>query len=211
MEHLLVDNKKVSKRLGNFYSIRDLLAKGFNPLQIRYLLISTHYKTQLNFTFAGLDAAKNALNRVQDFILRMQELQKHSTGAGSVDDLIETHYLQFAEALGDDFNISQGLATLFDFIRQVNVLADENKISTENAGAILSFLQKINGVLGFLEFAEQEEIPADLVTALEQRLQARKDKNWALADQLRDLIHNRGFVIEDTASGARLKKGAQIS
>lgn len=207
VEHLLVDNKKMSKSLGNFYSIRDLLEKGFNPLQIRYLLISTHYKTPLNFTFAGLEAAKNALNRIQDFILRMQELKIHSTGAGDIRALIEDHYLSFAEALGDDFNISQALATLFDFIRQINILADENKISAVDAEATLTFLEKLNSVLGFLEFTAQEEIPADLSAALEQRIQARKDKNWALADQLRDMIHNRGFVIEDTAAGARLKKG----
>ncbi len=207
VEHLLVDNKKMSKSLGNFYSIRDLLEKGFNPLQIRYLLIGTHYKTQLNFTFAGLEAAKNALQRLQDFILRMLELKKGTAPNGDVSPLIEKCYLEFAEALGDDFNISQGLGALFDFIRQINIQADENKIGSGDAEEVLRFLQRLNEVLGFLEFNIQEEIPADLVEALEKRIQARKDKNWALSDQLRDLIHERGFVIEDTPTGARLKKG----
>ncbi len=209
VEHLIVDNKKMSKSLGNFYTIRDLLEKGFNGTQIRYLLISTHYKTPLNFTFAGLEAAKNALSRIQDFILRMQELAASSTAIDTDQTLplIEQCHLAFAEALGDDFNISQAMASLFDFIRQVNGVADTKQISKHDAEAVIEFLHRINDVVGVMEFAGQEEIPADLQAALEQRVQARKDKNWALSDQLRDLINSRGYVIEDTASGARLKKG----
>lgn len=208
VEHLIVDNKKMSKSLGNFYSIRDLLQKGFSGQQIRYLLISTHYKTPLNFTFAGLDAAKNALTRIQDFILRMQELASSSTAATSqaTFSLIEKCHMEFAEALGDDFNISQALGSLFDFIRQINGLADNKQMTADDAKAVLEFLHRINDVIGVLDFTQNDEIPADLQNALEQRIQARKDKNWALADQLRDLISSRGYVIEDTSSGARLKK-----
>jgi cysteinyl-tRNA synthetase len=208
VEHLIVDNKKMSKSLGNFYTIRDLLQKGFSGTQIRYLLISTHYKTPLNFTFAGLDAAKNALSRIQDFILRIQELAATSTSvdADAVLPLIERCHLAFAEALGDDFNISQALASLFDFIRQANALADTKQISKHDAEAVLEFLHRVNDVIGVMEFSQQDDIPTELQHALEQRIQARKDKNWALADQLRDLISSRGYVIEDTASGARLKK-----
>ena len=209
VEHLVVDGKKMSKSLGNFYTIRELLQKGISGLQLRYLLISTHYKTPLNFTFAGLDAAKNALNRIQDFIIRMHELQKVSSAgpATATTPLIEKCYSDFAEALGDDFNISSALASLFDFIRKVNSLADENKLTSSDAEAVLQFMERLNEVLGVMDFSnEEEKIPEDLILALEKRIQARKDKNWALADQLRDEIANRGYVIEDTASHARLKK-----
>lgn len=210
VEHLVVDNKKMSKSLGNFYTIRELLEKGFSGVQIRYLLLSTHYKTQLNFTFAGLDAAKNAITRIQDFILRMQEIAQAGlvTDAQAAVKLITQCHLSFSEALGDDFNISQALASLFDFIRHVNGLADAKQLSSADAEAVLKFLQKIDTVLGVMEFTHNEEIPTDLQDALQQRIQARKDKNWALADQLRELINSRGYVIEDTSTGARLKKGS---
>lgn len=209
VEHLIVDNKKMSKSLGNFYTIRDLLAKGMSGVQIRYLLISTHYKTPLNFTFAGLDAAKNALSRIQDFIIRMNERSRDTSVAstGAVEPMIQKCYVHFAEALADDFNISPALAALFDFIRQVNVLADDNKIGADDAKSVLKLLQRLDEVLGVMEFSPAEDdIPQDLQEALKNRIQARAEKNWALADQLRDLITSRGYVIEDTSSGARLKK-----
>lgn len=211
-EHLVVDNKKMSKSLGNFYTLRDLLAKGYSGIQVRYMLLHTHYKTSLNFTFTGLDAAKTTLQRVQDFIRRMQEIAASSQFASvAASDLVTARINQdlhdFASALADDLNISSALAALFEMIRDFNGLADEGKLNSIDASNILKLLQEYNRVLGVFSFEEQDvEIPQYLNEALQKRNEARQAKNWAEADALRDMILQAGYVIEDTTTGIRLKK-----
>ncbi|WP_059359207.1 cysteine--tRNA ligase [Parachlamydia acanthamoebae] len=205
-EHLIVDGKKMSKSMGNFYTLRDLLAKGFSGVEVRYMLLQTHYKTQLNFTFEGLDAVRHSLRRVQDFIRRVQEI-KGSADSGSVAPVIERTLYAFAKALADDLNISVALAALFEMIREINTLCDKGLVGDSEAAEILDFLQKINQVLAIFTFEVQaEQIPQELQDALEQRNIARQNKNWSEADRLRDLIHSHGYIIEDSVKGARLKK-----
>ena len=205
-EHLLVDNKKMSKSLGNFFTLRDLINKGYTGRQVRYMLLQTHYKTQLNFTFTGLDAVKNSLQRIQDFIQRLEGI-KHSEEVTDVNHILKGAFFTFTESLADDLNISLALASLFDLIREINTLCDADKIGRIQAGAILQFLKQINEVLGILSFNQlDEQIPKELEEALIKRVQARENKDWKLSDSLRDFITNRGYVIEDTAHGARLKK-----
>lgn len=211
-EHLIVDNKKMSKSAGNFYTLRDLLEKGYNGTQVRYMLLQTHYKTQLNFTFAGLDSIKVTLQRMQDFIRRMQELGASEPSSHTVDvinPILSGAIRDFAHALGDDLNISSALAVLFELVRDMNGLADSGKVSPREARHTLALLQKCNEVLGVLSFEEQTpEVPQHLQDALEKRIEARKMKNWAEADALRDLILREGYVIEDTPTGMRLKKNS---
>lgn len=203
VEHLLVDHKKMSKSLGNFYTLRDLLKKGYSGSEVRYLLLSTHYRTQLNFTFAGLDAARASLQRVEDLTLRLQTIQ----GEHPVSGALERANLRFKTALADDLNISAALAALFDLLRELNTLADERKLGATEAKAALHLLSQWDQVLGVLPLHKKaEEIPQDLLGLLEQRESARKGKNWSLSDQMRDAILARGYVIEDTPQGARLKK-----
>lgn len=205
-EHLIVDNKKMSKSLGNFFTLRDLLNKGFSGTQVRYMLLQTHYKTQLNFTFAGLDAVKGSLQRLQDFIQRLFEINRpHSSGL--VEPAVEKALKAFTESLSDDLNISAALAAVFDLVREINALADGGKVGKQEAERVLALLKRFNEVLGILSFEPQiEEVPKDLEEALARRIEARQQKNWALSDKLRDLITSRGYVIEDTPDGARLKK-----
>lgn len=205
-EHLIVDNKKMSKSLGNFYTLRDLLNKGFTGRQVRYMLLHTHYKTQLNFTFAGLDAVKVTLQRLQDFILRLQTIDQPMSH-GFIEPILARTHQTFAEALADDLNISSALAALFDMVREINALCDAGHVGKDEAAKALDLLQRFDTILGVLSFEKPvEEIPQDLEEALARRIEARKQKNWALSDQLRDLITGRGYVIEDTPQGARLKK-----
>lgn len=205
-EHLLVDHKKMSKSLGNFYTLRDLLAKGFTGMQVRYLLLQTHYRTQLNFTFQGLEAAAGSLERLSDFITRLRDIQQ-AGGEGLVSPILEKTLHHFTEALADDLNISPALAALFDMVREINTLCDAKKVSSQEATATLDLLKKIDQVLGVLPLQPEElEIPQDLQEALEIRQKARQEKNWALADAQRDRIFARGYLIEDSPSGARLKK-----
>lgn len=202
-EHLLVDHKKMSKSLGNFYTLRDLFKKGYTGQELRYMLLSTHYRTQLNFTFAGLDAARSSLTRISDLIARLRTIKAtHSP----VLDLNKTQE-RFKAALADDLNISAALAVLFDFIRELNTLCDEDKLGAQEAASVLELLSTWDQVLGVLPLEEkQEEIAADLLSFLEQRETARREKNWRLSDEMRDAIHARGYLIEDTPNGARLKK-----
>jgi cysteinyl-tRNA synthetase len=205
-EHLIVDGKKMSKSLGNFYSLRDLLERGFSGTQMRYLLLQTHYKTQLNFTFAGLEAAKGSLQRLQDFIQRMFDIHSDKSSA-LVAPVLEKAWNAFSCALADDLNISTALAALFDMVREINVLCDQGQIGCQGAEQVIEILKRFNTILGVLIFeAEDAAVPKELKEALAQRIAARQQKNWVEADRLRDLIASRGYVIEDTPQGVRLKK-----
>jgi len=205
-EHLLVDHKKMSKSLGNFYTLRDLLAKGYTGPQIRYLLLQTHYRTQLNFTFAGLDAAAKSLERLGDFIARLRTMND-SHNHKMVEPVLKKTFEAFSQALADDLNISSALAAIFDMVREINALADTQKIGREEAQRTLYFLEQIDQVLGVLPFeAATGDIPANLAELLEKREEARALKNWAVADACRKELLTHGYLIEDTPQGARLKK-----
>lgn len=203
-EHLIVDGKKMSKSLGNFFTLRDLLKRGHSPRQIRYMLLQTHYKTKLNFTFEELEAVKKSLARLNSFVIRMQEID-----ADDVLGAVELHLNKcrhgFREALADDLNISVALAAIFDFVREVNALADEGRVGKADAELILQFFAELNEVLQVLEFREVE-VPGELLLMLEEREAARRERDFARADTLRDAILARGYVIEDTPQGRRLKK-----
>lgn len=205
-EHLLVDHKKMSKSLGNFFTLRDLLAKGYTGVQVRYLLLQTHYRTQLNFSFAGLDAAAKSIERLGDFILRLRQIDQ-MTNSGLVEPFLKNARTLFTESLADDLNISPALAALFDLVREINCLCDADKVGKEEAQKVLHLLQQFDQVLGVLPLqASTEEVSRELQELLAQREAARACKNWKAADAARDQILSSGYVIEDTPSGARLKK-----
>ncbi len=209
-EHLVVDGKKMSKSLGNFFSLRDLLNKGFSGRQVRYMLLQAHYKTQLNFTFTGLESVAQTLRRLDDFIQRMQDTRKDSSkkdASSKIQPLLEKALNGFTIGLADDLNIAVALATIFDLVREVNALGDKDEVSAEDAASILDLFKKMDAVLGIFSFESQAEaIPQDLQEALEKRIQARKDKDFKQSDLLRDQILKAGYIIEDTAAGPKLKK-----
>ncbi|MBP9840920.1 MAG: cysteine--tRNA ligase [Simkaniaceae bacterium] len=205
-EHLLVDGKKMSKSLGNFYTLRDVLGKGFSGREMRYLLIATHYRTPLNFTFEGLSASRHALERIHTFIERLTSFQETTSVTSLITSPLEKAKNLFKEALADDLNISAALAALFDLIREVNTLMDEKCFTEQEASLVLGVLHDFDRVLGFLPFtSEPLSIPEKVQKAFEERQRARANKEWKRADELRQEILLQGFVIEDTPSGARLK------
>lgn len=350
-EHLLVDHKKMSKSLGNFYTLRDLLQKGYLGEEIRYELLRVHYRTQLNFTFAGLDGAKATLQRLFDFISRLkairhekmhkaldlilekalpeipqkkeirerilfdvtskkgrdildpailspiversigQILEKgallqriltqtkeekdrsllhaildktlhhhpevstilslviHEVRDEKERDILDFEWMkpilqkafaqvdtqtkgvekvllvlkekknhgyilpvlrkameEFSQHLADDLNISAALGALFEMVREVNGLCDKDQVGISEAEDVLDFLRKIDEVLGVLFTEKEEGIPQELLEILERREEARKKKDWALADECRSILFSEGYQIEDTPQGARLKK-----
>lgn len=205
-EHLLVDHKKMSKSAGNYYTLRDLLQKGYKGREVRFLLLSSHYRTQLNFTFQGLSAAVSSLERIDDFVDRLSSVEE-AKDMKKIEPLIQEAEKGFKEALADDLNMPPVLAALFDLIRPVNALIDKKEISKKEAEKTLQFLHKIDAVLGVIFFGKQEaELPLELLELLQKREEARARKEWKLADECRDLLLNRGYLIEDTPKGARLKK-----
>ncbi len=202
-EHLIVDGKKMSKSLGNFYTLRDLLDKGYTGAEVRYLLLATHYRTQLNFTFDGLEAARQTLARIADFVHRLRSASAPSGPAAPIDEARTA----FKAALGDDLNISVALAALFDFMKKINTLIDKGQLTSAEATATLDFLKELNTVLAVLPLEEKAlEIPAEVTAAFEKRQAARAAKDWEEADKQRDYIQAQGYLIEDSPTGTRVKK-----
>lgn len=202
VEHLMVEGKKMSKSLGNFYTFKDLLEKGFSGREVRYLLASVHYRSSLNFTLEGLKGAQSALERIDDCIDSLKQINKQDSAIEIKENLKEAKKL-FEEALFDDFNVSKALSVLFEIIRFTN--QSQSKLSKDQADQILKLIQEFDQVFGFC-FKQKQQVPQRILDLLDRRISARKEKNFALADQLRDAILNEGYLIEDTPSGARVKK-----
>lgn len=207
VEHLIVDGKKMSKSLGNFFTLRDLLSKGYKGQEIRYLLLQTHYKTQLNFTFDGLVGARHALERIQYFIARLQSISAMGEIYSPYAVLLAQTHQKFHTAFADDLNISNALAAIFDLIREANVWMDQKLIPKQQAISTLELLKSFDRILAVFNFNEQpDEISDELKNALKEREAARISKNWKEADRLRDYLLSQGYLIEDTPQGPSLKK-----
>lgn len=205
-EHLLVDGKKMSKSLGNFFTLRDLLKQGHSGRCLRMMLLHTHYRTQLNFTFQGIDAAKAALQRLDDFVLRLKSYK----ASEKLDGFTQQNYLSdvlkgFSLALADDLNISEALAKLFDLIRHINALIDREELSDVDVKEVFALLHLMDSVLGIFDF-QADLVPAEIQALVEERTKVRKEKNWKRSDEIRDELLKMGYVIEDTPSGVRVKK-----
>jgi cysteinyl-tRNA synthetase len=207
-EHLLVEGRKMAKRLGNYYTLRDLTGKGFDPMAIRYLMISTHYRQQLNFTFSGLEAAKNTVDRLANFMRRLLSAQGKHSGV-ELEKLVNSVQKSFEQAMDDDLNISTALAALFDFIREANNLLDRNMVGKEEAQNVCGLVLRFDKVLGVIgEVRKEEKLPKDAQELIRKREEARKAKDWMTADKIREQLKSMGIVIEDTPKGVewRLEK-----
>jgi len=205
-EHLLVEGKKMAKRFGNFYTLRDLLAKGYDPIAIRYLLLSTHYRQQFNFTFEGLEAAKGAVDRLRNFVRRLHDTDGKDS-KGKVAVLASKLEACFGGSMDDDLDIGTALASLFDFVREINNLLDANRVSKAEAAEVGGLIMQIDAVLGVIgEVKMQEALPAEIDALVQKREEARKAKNWKEADAIRTQLKAMGIVLEDTAQGVRWHK-----
>jgi cysteinyl-tRNA synthetase len=202
-EHLLVEGKKMAKRFGNFYTLRDLLAKGHDPMAIRFLLLSTHYRQQSNFTFEGLEAAHATVLRLRNFVRRLLDAEGAGSG-GKIAELTAQVQAGFGGAMDDDLNVSVALAALFDFVRDVNNLLDTNKVSRAEAEAVVELMAGFDGVLGVVGKVETEEtLPKQAEALIKMREEARKRRDWKRADEIRVQLKELGVVVEDTAVGVR--------
>ena len=191
----------MSKSLGNFYTLRDLLDKGFTGREVRYALIGVNYRLQLNFTFDGMNGARQSLLRIDEWIGRLREL----AGKNEPDPNYEPAQSdRFFAALDDDLNISAALAELFEQIRATNRAMDNEKLAAKEAAALLRWWEGINQVL---QLQTEEQSASDEVLALlERRAAARAAKDWSSSDAIRKQIEDLGWIVKDTKEGQKLAK-----
>ena len=198
--HLLVDGQKMSKSLGNFYTLSNLLEQGYTGREIRYALMRVHYRAPLNFTWEGMEEARQALARIDEWLARLRESaamkidkDKDATQPGQ----------QFEEALDGDLNISAALGFLFETIRETNRAMDQNELDAASAKAWLDWWKRINKVLD-LETENEIPPPAEVAQLAKDRENARREKKWNQSDELRDRISARGWEVRDTKDGQKL-------
>lgn len=197
--HLLVENQKMSKSLGNFYTLRDLLAKGWSAREVRFALLRVHYRVPLNFTFESMEESRQALSRIDLWRSRLSEEHPESGG----DKILPGD--RFAEALDDDLNISAALGYLFESIRQTNRAMDAKTFSAEEAGAWREWWGRINATLA-LDDGPSHEVPAEITALGEARVEARLAKDFRKSDELRDELSARGWEVRDTKDGQKITR-----
>jgi cysteinyl-tRNA synthetase len=203
--HLLVEGRKMSKSLGNFFTLRDLLKKGFSGREVRYLLLTAHYRESFNFTLDGLRGARSALDRIAECLERLR-LRAGPARAAAEAGLIE----RFIEAMDDDLNVSKAWAVVFDWVRDTNRRLDDGRLSADDAAAAIAAWIRTDSVFGLGERASVVVDP-ELESLLQERQAARRAKDFKRADEIREILKSRGWTLEDTPSGPRLKPLACIA
>jgi cysteinyl-tRNA synthetase len=199
VRHLMVDGKKMAKSAGNFYTLRDLVAKGYDPAAIRYELMSAHYGMNMNFTLDGLDAASSTLNRLNNFRNRMLSID-NKNDYGPADEKITIAKRSFINAMDDDLNISNARRYIFDLVYYLNSRFHDygDTVSKKQAIEILDFLNKVDKVLGLFFTIKENKISDEEKELIKLRDDARRAKDWAEADRLRDELAGRGIILKDT-------------
>jgi cysteinyl-tRNA synthetase len=212
--HLLVDGQKMAKSLGNFYTVPDILAKGYTGRELRYALLRVHYRVPLNFTWEGMKEARESLGRIDEWLARLKEKSEQGNvqPASALDGLrrgerstsnVQRPTQNFEQALDDDLNISAAFGVLFESIRETNRVMDENKLDAASAGAWLDWWKRINTVLD-LETETEIVVPPGVAQLANERENARREKNWKRSDELREKILALGWEMRDTKDGPKL-------
>ena len=209
--HLLVDGQKMAKSLGNFYTVPDVLARGYTGRELRYALVRVHYRVPLNFTWEGMNEARESLGRIDEWLTRLREIAQEENAQRSTRINREqapnverqTEKSDFENALDDDLNISAALGFLFESIRETNRSMDENKLDAASARAWLDWWKRINTILD-LEAESEIVVPPEVAQLAKERENARREKNWKRSDELRERILALGWEVRDTKDGPKL-------
>ncbi|MCX7820356.1 MAG: cysteine--tRNA ligase [Brevinematales bacterium] len=203
--HLIVNGEKMSKSKGNFFTLRDLLAKGYSARSIRYALLTTHYRKPLNFTFDLLIQANSSLKRIDDFIFALKNINKEGQFDEFLKSVLDNQIKKFEEAMDDDLNISEAIASIFELI---NIYYENfDNITKELANKVIEIFKRIDNVLGFIFSNEQkDELTEEEKTLIEERTKAKKEKNFAKADEIRNILLSKGIELRDTKEGVIWKR-----
>jgi cysteinyl-tRNA synthetase len=198
-ELVMCDGKKMSRSLENTFTMKDLEKRGYTGKEIRYFLLSSHYRKPLNFSFAALDTASNTIRRLDNFIQRLIHAVP-GEGCDDVHQLIYDVQNQFSAAMDDDFNVSGALAAVFEFVKAVNPLVTQKRLSVDERDRIIAVMRKINAVFGVIDF-EEEQLDERAHTLLSQREAARRSGKWEESDRLRERLSDMGVLVHDTPDG----------
>ncbi|MFC1484096.1 cysteine--tRNA ligase [Candidatus Neomarinimicrobiota bacterium] len=201
-EHLIVDGQKMSKSLGNYYTLGDVLGEGYSPEAVRYTLLSTHYRQKLNFTFKKVEESQKAINRLRELIRRLEAVPESQKGIG-----VESPISEIESALDDDLNISGALGAMFSWAKDLFVALDSGKISYNTALVSLETLRRVDEIFGVIFFSRDRDDEAAIEALVKEREAARKARDWKRADSIRDELRARGIVLEDTANGTEWMEG----
>ncbi|MFQ5789025.1 MAG: cysteine--tRNA ligase [Acidobacteriota bacterium] len=205
-EFLLVEGEKMSKSLGNQFTVKDLLDEGFSPMAIRYLLLSVYYRKQLNFTREGLRQAETAIRRVDDFLERLKEIRTEGPPSPEVEEMSRRAQGRFEEAMDDDLNTSAALAALFELVKEGNRALSSSSLTREGASLIAGTIGRLNSVFGVFGRGQPLILDAEVEKLIEERRESRARRDFVRADAIRDELAARGIVLEDTASGTRWRR-----
>jgi cysteinyl-tRNA synthetase len=210
VEHLLVDDQKMSKSLGNTYTIPDLVARGIRPSAVRALLLSAHYRKQLNFTWASVSQMEEALRRLSDCLARVDAITRPGVHA-EIADRVEQAKAAFADAMLDDLNTAAAFGAMFELVRAINSAIDAGHVGLGDVPAIRDAFEGFDKVLGILSLRRAEDaqppVPAEEIARLiDERNAARRRRDFATSDRIRDELAGRGIILEDSADGTRWKR-----
>lgn len=201
-KHLFVEGRKMSKSLGNFFTLREILDKGYSPMAVRWLFLSAQYRQTLNFTFDGLDDAERHVKAFSE----LKERLSHALGHGNANTYLRTAQERFETAMDDDLNVSEALAVLHDFRKEMNRLLDEGRLNATSAKKAKKFLMKtLEGVFGIGLKTLKKKIPQDVEALVAQRDEARARKDWEESDRLREELRKLGWSVEDSSNGTQVK------